>query len=57
MISVDLGKQQALDADPKEIQQISFTGSLRGNKNRLMLFVEAVKESILDFPQRTAKVL
>ena len=57
MISVDLGKQQALDADPKEIQQISFTGSLRGHKNRLMLFVEAVKKSILDFPQRTAKVL
>ena len=28
MIAIDLGKQQALDADPEEIQQISFTGNL-----------------------------
>ena len=26
MIAVDLSKQQALDADPKSIQQIDFTG-------------------------------
>ena len=25
---MDLSKQQALDADPKPIQQISFTGNL-----------------------------
>ena len=28
MIVVDLSKQQALDADPKEIQQINFAGNL-----------------------------
>ena len=34
MIAVDLSKQQALDADPKAIQQINFTANLerRGNK-------------------------
>ena len=28
MITIDLSKQQALDADPKAIQQINFTGNL-----------------------------
>ena len=28
MIATDLSKQQALDAGPKPIQQISFTGNL-----------------------------
>ena len=28
MIAVDLSKQQVLDADPKAIQQINFTGNL-----------------------------
>ena len=28
MIAVDLSKQQALDADPKAIQQINVTGNL-----------------------------
>ena len=28
MIAIDLSKQQALDADPKAIQQINFTGNL-----------------------------
>ena len=28
MIAVDLSKQQALDTDPKAIQQINFTGNL-----------------------------
>ena len=28
MIAVDLSKQQALDADPKAIQQINFTANL-----------------------------
>ena len=28
MISIDLSKQQALDADPKAIQQINFIGNL-----------------------------
>ena len=28
LIAIDLSKQQALDADPKAIQQIKFTGNL-----------------------------
>ena len=28
MITIDLSKQQALDANPKAIQQINFTGNL-----------------------------
>ena len=28
MIAIDLSKQQALNADPKTIQQINFTGNL-----------------------------
>ena len=28
MIAIDLSKQQALDADPKPIKQINFTGNL-----------------------------
>ena len=34
MITTDLSKQQALDADPKARQQISFTGNLDGDNNR-----------------------
>ena len=62
MIAVDLSKQQALDADPKAIQQIHFTGNLnRGedvNVNTIMFFIiEEEKETILDFSQGTVKVL
>ena len=58
MIAIDLRKQQALDADPKAIQQINFIGNLGGNNNRLIIFIiEGVKETILDFSQGTAKVL
>ena len=31
MIANNLGKQQALDADPKAIQQINFTGNISGD--------------------------
>ena len=38
MIAIDLSKQQTLDADPKAIQQINFTGNLarEGNANKAM---------------------
>ena len=56
MLSIDLSKQQALDADPKAIKQINFTGNLSGNNNRLIFFiVEKVKETILDLTQGTVK--
>ena len=31
---IDLSKQQELDADPKAIQQINFTGNLNWNGNK-----------------------
>ena len=58
MIAIDLRKQQALDADPKAIQQKNFNGNLSGNINRLIFFIiEEAKETILDFSQGTVKVL
>ena len=35
MIAVDLRKQQALDADPKAIQQINFTAKLDRDGNSI----------------------
>ena len=58
MIAIDLRKKQALDVNPKAIQQINFTGNLSGNKNRLIFFIiEEAKETILNFLQGTVKVL
>ena len=58
MIAIDLSKQQALDADPKPIQQINFNVNLSDNNNKLILFIiEEVKETILDSSQGTVKVL
>ena len=60
MIAIDLSKQQALDADPKTIQQINFTGNLaqEGNANTTKFFIiEEAKETILDFSQGIVIVL
>ena len=58
MIAVDLSKQQALDADPRAIQQINFTGNLdRAGNTRVYFILEEAKETILDFSQRTVKEL
>ena len=58
MIVVDLSKQQALDVDPKSIQQINFTANLdRAGNTRIFFIFEEAKETVLDFSQRTVKVL
>ena len=58
MIAVALSKQQALDADPRAIQQINFTANLERAGNTSVYFIlEEAKETILDFPQGTVKVL
>ena len=58
MIAVDLSKQQALDADPRAIQQINFTANLdRAGNTRVYFILEEAKEAILDFSQGTVKVL
>ena len=58
MIAVYLSKQQALDADPRAIQQINFTANLdRAGNTRVYFILEEAKETILDFSQGTVKVL
>ena len=58
MIAVDLSKQQALDADPKAIQQINFIANLdRAGYTRIYFILEEAKETVLDFSQGTVKVL
>ena len=44
LIAVDLSKRQALDGDPKAIQQINFTEILdRAGKTRFYLILEEAK--------------
>ena len=58
MIAIALSKQQALDADPRAIQQINFTANLDRAGNTTMFFIiEEAKETVSDFSQGTAKVL
>ena len=44
MIAINLNKQQVLDADPKAIQQISFTDNLE-------------EKATIFFPEETMRVL
>ena len=58
MIAVDLSKQQALDADPKAIQQIYFTADLdRAENIRIYSILEEAKETVIEFSQGTVKIL
>ena len=58
MIAVDLSKQQALDADPKAIQQINFTENLDKDGNTRFYFIlEKAKETVFEFSQGSVKVL
>ena len=55
MMAIDLSKQQALDSDPKAIQEINFTGNL--DQQSIIFFInEEAKETVLDFSQETKKV-
>ena len=48
--AIDLSKQQALDADPRAIQQINFTENLnRDGNTKIFFIIEEEKETILDF--------
>ena len=58
MIAVDLSKQQALDADPRAIQQINFAANFdRAGITAIFFTVEQTKETIFKFSQGTVKVL
>ena len=52
LTAVDLSRQQALDADPRAIQQINFTANLDREGNTTMLFIiEKSKETVFEFSQ------
>ena len=56
MIAIDLSKQQALDADPKAIQQINFTANLdTPGHTRIYFILEEATESVFEFSQGTHK--
>ena len=58
LIATDLSKQQKLNADPKAIQQINFTGNLDRAEGATMFFIiEEAKETVLYFSKVTVKVL
>ena len=58
MITVDLSKQQALDVDPKAIQQINSTANLdRAGNTRFYFILEEAKQTVFEFSQGTVKVL
>ena len=58
MIAISLSKQQALDADPKAIQQINFSGNLKqDNGGTIFSIMEEAKETVFNFTQGTVKVL
>ena len=58
LLTIDLSKQQTLNADPRAIQQINFTANLDRVGNTTMFFIiKQAKETILDFSQGSVKVL
>ena len=49
MVAIDLRKQQALDADPKAIQQINFYWK------SMFFIIQEAKETFSDFSQGNVK--
>ena len=47
LIAIDLSKQQVLDADPRSVQEINFSGNLyRAGNTRLFFILDESKENI-----------
>ena len=58
LIAIDQSKRQKLDADPKAMQQINFTGNLDRAEGATMFFViEQARETVLDFSKGAGKAL
>ena len=58
MIAIDLSKQQALDADPKAIQQINVTSNKdQAGQTAMYFIIEKAKKTVLNFSQRTVRML
>ena len=55
MVAIDLSKQQALDAEPKAIQQINFTANL--DRVGFYFILKEAKETVFEFSQGTVNVL
>ena len=56
LIAVDLSKQKALDANPRVIQQIIFTG--KASQNIVIYYIlKQSKETILQFSKGATNVL
>ena len=56
MIAIDLSKQQALDADPKAIQQINFTANLNRDGNILFHYF-ILFQYFISFLKKQKKIL
>ena len=58
MITIDLSKQQALEADPRALQQFDFNENLDRTEGATMfLIIEEGKETVLDFLQGIMRLL
>ena len=61
LIATDLSKQKTLDADPKAIQKIIFTGKIKSTvanaKIIIYYILKQLKETTLQFSKGTTKVL
>ena len=57
-IAIDLGKQQAFDADLKAIEQINFTTNLdRAGQTAIRFIDEEAIEIVLNFSKENVRVL
>ena len=57
LITIDLSKQQNLDADPKVIQQTNFTRNLKEDNSTVFFIIEESKITVLNFSKWTMRVL
>ena len=57
VIAIYFSKQQALNADPKAIQQVNFTANLSEANTRIYFILDETKKNIFEFSQGTVKVL
>ena len=55
MIAEDLSKKQALDADPKAIQEANFIGNIETNLS-MFFIIEEAKETVLGFYKALGKL-
>lgn len=56
MVAIDLSKRKSLDADPKAMLQINFTGNMDRTVNTTVLVIlDEVKNNILDFSPKSVR--